>query len=332
MTVAGAVTVEPGAGQIGVVVVNWNSGEQLRRCLGSLAEQQAEAAVAQVVVVDNASSDGSADDLESLELPLKVVRNPLNRGFGAACNQGARLVDCEFVLFLNPDTTLFQGSLDAPLVFMRRPENGSVGICGVQLVDEDGRIATSCSRFPSLGRFAAKAFGLTVLPGLRRLGVRMAEWGHADTRDVDQVMGAFFLIRRRLFEDLGGFDERFFVYFEEVDLSLRARRAGWRSVFLAEARVFHAGGGTSRQVKARRLFYSLRSRLLYGFKHFTRGQAWSLVALTLLVEPVSRLLLALAAGRGSEALHTLRGYAMLLRELPKIAAHPVPRPADVQRG
>lgn len=125
------------------------------------------------------------------------------------------------------------------------------------------------------------------------------------------------MVRRTTFESLGGFDERFFVYFEEVDFSYRARQAGWRSVYLADVQAFHAGGGTSNQVKARRLFYSLRSRLLYAAKHFsTAGTALVFLA-TLLLEPLSRSALALARRSWPALRETWQGYAMLWRWLPQ---------------
>ena len=156
------------------------------------------------------------------------------------------------------------------------------------------------------------------MPGLQHLGQAMLEWKHNSTCKVDQVMGTFFLMRHSLFESLGGFDERFFVYFEEVDLSLRARQAGWHSVYIADARAFHAGGGASRQVKANRLFYSLRSRLLYGFKHFTSFKAWLLVGVTLLIEPLTRVLFSLMNGGMDDVRNTLKGYGMLLQDFPRI--------------
>ena len=99
---------------------------------------------------------------------------------------------------------------------------------------------------------------------------------------------------------------------------MRAYKAGWRSLYLAEAQAFHVGGGTSRQVKAHRLFYSLRSRLLYGFKHFTRWQAWLLMSLTVAVEPCIRTAYCLARGDGAGCLHTWLAYRMLWRGLRKI--------------
>lgn len=150
------------------------------------------------------------------------------------------------------------------------------------------------------------------------LSTHMSEWDHAKTCEVDHVIGAFYLIRSSLFQLLGGFDRRFFVYLEDLDLSLRAHQAGWQSVYLANAQAFHAGGGTSRQVKAHRIFYSLRSRLLYGFKHFSSINAWILFLVTLGLEPFARLIFALAKGNFQDAKYTVKGYLLLLRDLPSI--------------
>lgn len=117
---------------------------------------------------------------------------------------------------------------------------------------------------------------------------------------------------------MGGFDERFFVYFEEVDLSLRVRQLGWDSIYLAEAQAFHAGGGTSSQVKAHRLFYSLRSRLLYGFKHFPRWQAWILVLMTLGIEPVTRTCFSFMKNGLVGVRNTWQAYCMLYLDLSNI--------------
>lgn len=304
-----------------IIIVNWNAGSQLAEAVTSIAQHHHNL-VSSVIVVDNASTDASVAQVAALTgllFPLHVIRNTENRGFGAACNQGAALAGSEYLLFLNPDTRLFKNSLVAPLEFMERSENADVGIVGIQLVDENNLIARNCARYPSLGIFFAQALGLNRLLGLRHLSHVMAEWDHDTTRQVDQIIGAFFLVRRCLFDFLKGFDERFFLYFEEVDFSLRAHKAGWTSVYLVEAQAFHSGGGTSRQVKAHRLFYSLRSRLQYGFKHFTPWQAWALVGVTLVLEPVSRAVFSLLQGGVQDVSNTLKAYSMLYRDLPNIA-------------
>ncbi len=299
-----------------IVIVNWNSGPQLGACLTSIAAASQGVALGKVVVVDNASTDRSAEATAASTLPLVLLRNETNRGFGAACNQGAALARSQFLLFLNPDTVLSADSLRAPLDFMHEPRNAAVGICGIQLVDDQGTVARSCARFPSATMILAKAFGLErVLPApLARHA--MTEWDHADSRPVDQVIGAFFLVRRSLFLDLGGFDERFFVYFEEVDFSYRAALAGAGSYYLASARAFHAGGGSSRRVLAQRLVYVVRSRLEYSLKHFPRRSVLVILLASLVVEPCTRTALALVRGSLGECRDVLRAYRQLWQMAP----------------
>lgn len=303
-----------------IVIVNWNAGDQLQQAVASVAEHH-DGLVESVVIVDNNSTDGSLTAVEATaaELPfrLQILRNHRNAGFGAACNQGAALCSSEFVLFLNPDTRIFADSIQKAVEFMLRPANNKIGITGIQLIDERGEIARSCARFPTLRTFAAQIVGVNRIPAFAHLSTHMSDWTHDTSRNVDHIIGAFYLIRRPVFQQLGGFDERFFVYLEDLDLSLRASQMGYSSFFLAEAQAFHSGGGTSRQVKAHRLFYSLRSRLLYGFKHFSRWKAWVLVLITLAIEPLTRTVFSVTAGRGN-VVNTWRGYGMLYRDMPQV--------------
>ncbi len=302
-----------------IIIVNWNAGKQLYECLKSIEATRRDGfRLNRVVVVDNASTDGSADSLDDIDLPLVIIRNAQNLGFAAACNQGAKGSDADYLLFLNPDIRLFPDSLSRPIRFMQQPGNEKIGICGIQLVDESGRVARTCARFPMLDMFFSKMLGLNILFSRYFPSHFMIEWNHKETSEVDQVMGAFFLIRRNLFETMGGFDERFFVYFEEVDLSCRASNAGWKTVYYADAKAYHKGGGTSEQVKAIRLFYSLRSRIIYGYKHFGWFSATLLMAATFFLEPLSRLALTVWKQSGREAKETIKGYAMLWRAMPAL--------------
>lgn len=304
-----------------IIIVNWNGGQQLRDCLDSIAKQSLnDRALKRTVVVDNASTDGSMPDLDPPGLVLTRVRNDHNRGFAAACNQGARGSAADYLLFLNPDTRLAADALAGSLTEMQKPQHQETGILGIQLVDDTGHVSHTCARFPTPFRFFYAMLGLDrLLPRIFPPHF-MVEWDHGDSRIVDQVMGAFFLIRRAVFETLGGFDERFFVYFEEVDLSLRARALGWRTFFLSEVQAYHRGGGATERVRPMRLFYSLRSRILYCYKHFNRVTATFLTLGTLFVEPVSRVLLAIIRGTPSQAAVVVKGYGLLWRALPSAFA------------
>lgn len=273
--------------------------------------------VASVIVVDNGSIDDSLKGVASFDLPLLLIRNGKNKGFATACNQGALQCSAKYILFLNPDTRIFSDSIHRPVSFLECADNANVGICSIQLLDDHGHITCSCARFPKLRRFVFVIFGLNRLPVFSASGLMMDDWDHATSRYVDQVIGAFFLVRRELLGKVGLFDERFFVYYEEVDFSYRAHLAGWRSVYLADAQAFHAGGGSSRKVKAARLFYSLRSRILYAFKHFNKVEAWAVLLLTLFVEPFTRFGYAIFRSAFREIRDTAQGYRMLWRDLPQ---------------
>ena len=297
-----------------IIIVNWNTGDALRECLRSIGEALAPSFVlGGVVVVDNASTDGSADGLAADGAPVAVVRNPVNRGFAAACNQGARESRADYLLFLNPDTRLHPDTLARTLAYLEAPSQADVGICGITLLDAEGRPGTVAARFPSPGMFFGEATGLSrVLPSVFPPHLLSAS-DCRSTRDVDQVIGAFFVIRRALFTALGGFDERFFVYFEEVDLSLRARQAGYRSVCFADVSAYHQGGLSSGQVKAARLFYSLRSRLLFSAKHFSPIEAWIVLMTTFVVEWPARAILTLLRRQPGGLAETAAAYLRLLR-------------------
>jgi GT2 family glycosyltransferase len=314
-----------------IVIVNWNSGRQLRACLESIAAAGRDGyRLGRVIVSDNGSVDGSIDRLDDLPLPLVIQRNGANLGFGAACNRAALLADGDLLLLLNPDTRLQPETLSRALA--HRAGHPGAGIVGVRLVDEAGRTHRSCARFPHVRHFVHKILGLDrLLPSLF-LGHLMLEWDHGDSRMVDQVMGAFFLMPRSLFERLGGFDERFFLYFEDVDFAWRAQAVAGPCHYVADAVAFHKGGGTSEQVKPERIFYCLRSRIIYARKHFGWTRAAALTAVTILAEPVSRLMLAVLRGSPSVVMDTIKAYRLLYADLPRILNTPSSDLADAGLG
>jgi GT2 family glycosyltransferase len=293
---------------IDVVIVNWNSGGDLARCLATLAKDSGTGLVARIVVVDNGSDDGSAAVSTQDAVPLIIDRAGRNLGFAAAANRGAAQGNAPFLLFLNPDTELQDGALEAALGGFG-PE---IGLVGLRQLDPAGRVRRSCSRFPTPLAFWLRALGLDRLPGLAGYAPFMEDWPHGESRRVDQLMGACLLMRRDLFAALNGFDERFFLYYEDVDLALRARSRGCGSWFEARGTITHRGGGSSRRVKARRLCLSLASRLAYARKHFTTAGFLSVVFCTLLVEPWTRLAFAGLRQGPAAAAAVIAGYALLV--------------------
>lgn len=295
-----------------IVTVNWNAGEQLERCLASLpAACDGSFTLQRVVVVDNASTDRSLEPLAGLSLPLTVIRNDTNRGFGAACNQGAEGSAADFLLFLNPDVYVTPESLRVPLANLA--SRADVGVASIQLRDGRGVVSRSCARLPTPGLFAARMLGLDVLLPQWVPSLFLSEWDHLTTREVPHVIGAFYLIRRALFAELNGFDERFFVYLEDLDLSARVHERGLLVLYLADVHAEHTGGGTSDKVKPLRIAYSLHSRIRYGWKHFGWLSAAALTVGTLVIEPIPRLARALVMRRWREVLDTAQGFAHLWR-------------------
>jgi N-acetylglucosaminyl-diphospho-decaprenol L-rhamnosyltransferase len=316
-----------------IVIVNWNSGPWLRDCLRALADARPAACrVTRVVVVDNASGDGSCDGIGAGEgaahapiaLPLEIVRNAVNRGFAAACNQGAAGARADYLLFLNPDTVPTAEALDGAIGLLEARAAESVKIAGVSLDNGGGPQTLWLGAFPTARTFMLQAIGRqqrwqeTVA-----LSRRPGEGGsEASTNgdpsgaiEVAVVGGAFLVIARSLFEDLGGFDERFFMYYDELDLCLRARQRGARAMVASRIRIYHHSGASTDRVPGKRLFYLLRSRLRYARAHFSTPQTAALAVLMCTSEPILRLGRA-AAGFGPDRVRdVLEAYARFAASL-----------------
>lgn len=322
---------------VDVVIVNWNAGPLLLECVASLAEADRGRDRLNVLIVDNASTDGSMDALPTGDLTLSVMRNTVNRGFAAACNEGAVAGRAPYLLFLNPDTRVTGGVLERVLDFMDASTNRDIGICGVQLTDRTGVVSRSCSYHPTPARMLAALIALDrLLPKVVRPHA-MADWDHAGSRDVEQVIGAFFFVRRVLFERLRGFDERFFVYYEEVDFARRAAMSGAKTHYLAGVSAFHQGAGTTDSVRAFRQFLVTQSRMLYAFKHFRRPVAVLHAIGSLAVEPLVRVAYFLARGELRSARESLvaahllwRGAGSLLRGAEVEGTRPPPAPVPAR--
>ena len=271
---------------VDVVIVNWNSGTQAKDAVEAILVQGS-ASVASIVVVDNASSDGSVELIPD-DNRLKIVKNAQNVGFGAACNTGARFGSAQFILLLNPDTRVEPDTISSAVSFMQSPGGEAYTTCGVKLYDEGGKIQRHCARIPGMRSLVGEATGFSVLLPKLFPPILMTEFDHLESRDVPHVIGAFYLVRRSAFERVNGFDEDFFVYFEDLDLSKRIQNEDGRIRYLADVQCFHKGGGTSEQIKAMRLALSMESRLRFAHKHLQPSSAAVVAVLMRNIEPLVR--------------------------------------------
>ncbi len=298
-----------------VVVVNWNANGMLAACVNSvLKSDHAADWLERIIVVDNASTDNSIKHLESIsDARVHIIRNNINVGFGQACNQGSRVADSELMLLLNPDVILEPDALDIAIDAITHGEE--IGICGIQLVDSVGAVAKTCARRPTAWNMCVYTLGLGRSALAAPKSYIMNEWDHCESGFVHHVIGAFYLMRRSIFECVGGFDERFFMYLEDLDLSTRVADLEWKCLYVANARAHHEGGGTSKQIPGKRLFYAIRSRLQYAVKHFGVLGVLMVSVATLVFEPPLRIL-SMTFRRDSRGLHnTFEAYGLLIKWL-----------------
>jgi GT2 family glycosyltransferase len=288
-----------------IVIVNWNSGPYLEKCIRSIYENTRRVDF-KIVVVDNNSSDGSAACLPIGGNEL-IVRSNTNLGFAKACNLGAKKSNADFLLFLNPDTIIKSSSIESALdCLIVSPEKGIVGI---RHESEEGKTIPSCSRFLKLRFLINDVTGLSKVFGRRlKPATIMTDWDHNDSRVVDQVMGSFMLMRRSDFEFLGGFDEKFFVYFEDMDIARRIVNIGKYSYYLNSVSIIHSGCVSSNQVKSKRLFYSLSGRIKYSRKHHSITETLLITLFSIFPEPITRIFYLFFRGRISDIFNTVTAY------------------------
>lgn len=300
---------------VDIIIVNWNAGQLLFNCVSSIQKCLNESFVLKkVIIVDNASTDNSLNGLDKLNLPIQIIQNDKNYGFGKACNIGAFSSDGDYLLILNPDTELYEDSIYKPLKFLIENEKNKIGMLGVQIIDDNNQISRNCARFPTPFKIAYQSIGLDKLFPKIFPPHFMIEWDHNSNREVDQIMGSYILMPRFLFTELNGYDDLFFVYYDDLDLSLRAKKLGWKNYYYSEVKIYHKGGGTSEKVKATRLFYSLDSKLKYAKKNFTKSAYAVDSFFILFIEPLIRMFFTILKGDYTSMKETLSGYKKLYKK------------------
>ncbi len=262
-----------------IVIVSWNVRDLLRRCLQSIT---LEGSTVEIVVVDNASGDESPVMVRTEFPQVRLIANTENRGFTAANNQGLASSQGRYLLLLNPDTELVSDALATMLDYMEA--HPQVGALGPKLLYPDGSQQPSRRRFPTLTTALVES---TVVQEWWTDNRTLRRYYMADTPDdaiqpVDWVVGACLLIRREAYRKVGGLDEGFFMYSEELDWCRRIKAAGWEIVYLPTAAVIHHEGKSSEQVVPARHIHFQSSKVRYFRKHHGTVQGetlrWFLLA------------------------------------------------------
>ena len=234
-----------------IVIVSFNTASLTRQCLEKVQAYKG-GLRCEIIVVDNASHDGSADMVASEFPQVRLIRLSVNRGFAGGNNPGIRAAAGKYILLLNSDAFIEPGVIENAITYMEA--HPGIGVLGCKLTNPDGSLQPSARMMPGpLNKFLHISGLSSRFPRSRFFGrVDLSWWDHATPHSVGWVVGAFFMIRRVVVEQIGGLDERYFLYFEEIDFCRTARRAGWDVVFYPGARVVHLGGQSSAGTSERR--------------------------------------------------------------------------------
>lgn len=266
---------------VSVIIVNWNTKDILRDCLASVYEQAGDIDY-EVIVVDNASTDGSVEMVKNDFDKVVLLENAQNKGFAAANNQGMEIAKGRYVLLLNSDTLVLDGAIAKTVGFA--DTNPRSGVIGCRVLNLDRTLQPTCFMFPSvLNMFLASTYLYKLFPGSRFFGrERMTWWDRSDVRQVDVVTGCFMLVRREAIDQVGVMDERFFMYAEETDWCYRFKKNGWEVVFTPVGQIIHLGGQSTAKRPVAMIIQLRLSILMFIKKHSGR-----------LVQLLARLLTAL---------------------------------------
>lgn len=257
----------PDAPDLSVIILNWNTRDDLQRCLDSIHEHPPNHSV-EIIVADNASEDDSVAMVQQRYPEVRIVANERNLGFGAGNNRAIPHSRGRFVLFLNSDTIVTEGAFDRLIDYAdSRPD---AAIFGPKLLNRDGSLQYSCRSFPNLGTGFFRNTPLGRLFPRNRFSTDylLSNWDHNSPRDVDWVSGSALMIRRSVLMQLGGFDEGFFMYCEDVDLCYRAHELGYQVAYFPEAVIYHIIGRSSDLVPTRMTYEFHRSMYRFYRKHY----------------------------------------------------------------
>jgi len=269
---------------LSIIIVNWNTRDLVMQCLASVYASSPDKS--EVLVVDNASTDGGAAAVSTYFSQVRLIQNRENVGFAQANNQAIQECTGRYILLLNSDTQVLPGGLETLVQFMEtHPEAGAAG---AQILNPDGSLQLSCYPAPTLTR---ELWRLLHLDAFWPYGeYPMTGWNLESPREVETMLGACLILRRKALDQTGLLDQDYFMYSEEIDLCYRLRRKGWRLYWMPLAKVIHYGGQSTQQVASKMFVQLYRSKILYFRKHHGRLSAL-VYKLILLITSVLRVVL-----------------------------------------
>lgn len=268
--------------ELSIIIVSWRVKDLLKECLTSIFNNVKNTDY-EVVVIDNDSGDGTVEMVQENFPQVKLTGSRINLGFARANNLGIEQSSGKYILLLNPDTKLINCSLEKAVKFMDK--NSDVGILGCKLLNHDLTVQPSVRRFPRFVDHLLMMFKLHHFFSLKKY--LALDFDYGKTQAVDQVMGAFFMIKRKVIEKIGLFDQDYYIWFEEVDYCQRAKKAGFRVVYYADTQIIHYYGQSFKQVlNVKNQWIFSKSRLRYILKH----QNLLIYIIILILTPISLLL------------------------------------------
>jgi len=269
---------------LSIVIVSWNTKEYLLPCLTSIFEKGQRMA-SEVILVDNGSQDGGRIEVKRAFPSVHIIENEKNLGFAKAVNQGLQKASGRYVLLLNPDTQMKEGAIERLVSFM--DAHSDVGVAGAQLLNADGSKQNSIANFPSL---ATELFNKSLLRWLFPKKFPGKERDYPEPVEVDSVIGACMVVRRKAMEQVGLLDEDYFLFLEETDWCYRMKRAGWKIYHVPQAEVYHFQGKSAETAKKRAKVEFYRSR--YHFFRKNRGSLqWCVLLSGLMIRLIFELLM-----------------------------------------
>lgn len=295
-----------------VVIVAYCSRAEIGECLQALQQLAAQGSI-KVIVADNASPDGTAQFVADNYPWVLLIRSRYNGGFAYGNNQGFRYSVGDWTLFLNPDTRIISPAIEILAAYLA--EHPQVGCAGPQIICSDGRVERSTFPFQNVWISLLNAFGLTYWLPVNHIDNRWRMMHNPiNSASVDRLLGAAMMVRNCALESVGGFDESYFLYSEEEDLSLRLKRAGWETHYHPPARVQHLGGASAKSNPPLSVASANWSRCLFVCKHYGPA-AGEIVRWTWFICIAMRMFLAALCLWNKNRRNMLAGYCLSLKSL-----------------